>query len=485
MSNVITGLIEDIGPRFVTVVINNVDPMRSYLYSASALGIVNRTIIFTTPVRGRIPALIIPPTTLNITQPAADVVNVCQGDSVTLRCRAIFRDVPVLGSWDRNDTLVSAQNNTQNHFIQFNSDGQGLTDLIITDIGLEDNNTLYTCLHSSTPNNDSVLLAVEGSLLSPGDITITDGCLSIITSWNPVTSDPVCGPVSYDVTISPSDGVVMMRTTDTTYNFTGLIPYTNYNVTVAGRNYVGVGEPASVIVNAPIIVNSVPHVRNLNTRTTNATITVMWDVAICSGIVTYYVTLSDANGTVITSVAIRNFLQFTFTDLMSNTSYAVTVLGANEFGNGTAEMTIVTTGALPQDNEGADEPSDENRLSTGAAVITLVVTLVVATPVTTIITIMCYKYCSENKEKSGTSDRFIPLGQHVKMDDNPSYATTQDTFKMDTNPSYAVLDKGTIKMDTDPAYDIMDKDSITNPSYAIMDKGTIKMDTDPAYDLIK
>ena len=51
----------------------------------------------------------------------------------------------------------------------------------------------------------------------------------------------------------------MMRTTDTTYNFTGLIPYTNYNVTVAGRNYVGVGEPASVIVNAPIIVNSVPH----------------------------------------------------------------------------------------------------------------------------------------------------------------------------------------------------------------------------------
>ena len=102
---------------------------------------------------------------VNITQPATDVVNVCQGDSVTLRCRAIFRDVPVLGSWNRNDTLVSAQNNTPNHFIQFNSNGQGLTDLIITDIGLEDNNTLYTCLHSSIPNNDSVLLVVEGILI--------------------------------------------------------------------------------------------------------------------------------------------------------------------------------------------------------------------------------------------------------------------------------------------------------------------------------
>ena len=102
---------------------------------------------------------------VNITQPATDVVNVCQGDSVTLRCRVLFSDVPVLGSWDRNDTLVSAQNNTLNHFIQFNSDGQGLTDLIITDIGLEDNNTLYTCLHSSIPNNDSVLLVVEGILI--------------------------------------------------------------------------------------------------------------------------------------------------------------------------------------------------------------------------------------------------------------------------------------------------------------------------------
>ena len=51
----------------------------------------------------------------------------------------------------------------------------------------------------------------------------------------------------------------MMRITDTSYNFTGLIPYTNYNITVTGRNDAGVEEPASVIVNAPMIVNSVPH----------------------------------------------------------------------------------------------------------------------------------------------------------------------------------------------------------------------------------
>ena len=43
------------------------------------------------------------------------------------------------------------------------------------------------------------------------------------------------------MTISPSDGVVVMRITDTTYSFTALIPGT-YNVTVAGNNMAGVGQ---------------------------------------------------------------------------------------------------------------------------------------------------------------------------------------------------------------------------------------------------
>jgi len=79
-------------------------------------------------------------------------------------------------------------------------------------------------------------------------ITTASGCLSTIVSWNPFISDPVCGPVSYDVTISSSDGVVMMRITDTSYNFTGLIPDNSYTVTVAGRNIAGVGRSFSSIV---------------------------------------------------------------------------------------------------------------------------------------------------------------------------------------------------------------------------------------------
>ena len=57
ISSLVNGMIEAIAPRYVTVVIYNVDPMRSYFYSASALVIVNRTIISSPHIRRIIPAL--------------------------------------------------------------------------------------------------------------------------------------------------------------------------------------------------------------------------------------------------------------------------------------------------------------------------------------------------------------------------------------------------------------------------------------------
>jgi len=75
----------------------------------------------------------------------------------------------------------------------------------------------------------------------------------------------------------------------------------------------------------------------------------MWDsTEICEGIVTYFITLSTPSETVLASVAIKNFMQFTFIDLMSSTSYVITMVGANEFGNGTSTTIIVTTGEVLQ-----------------------------------------------------------------------------------------------------------------------------------------
>ena len=82
--------------------------------------------------------------------------------------------------------------------------------------------------------------------------TYSDTCLTTYTvvSWIP-SSEPLCGPVSYNVTISPSDGVMTIRTTNTYYNFNGLIPGTSYTVTVAGINKAGTGESSTVTLHVP------------------------------------------------------------------------------------------------------------------------------------------------------------------------------------------------------------------------------------------
>ena len=51
-----TGMIEAIEPHYVTVVIDNVDPLLSYTFSASVVVTMNTTVINSTLVKGIIPA---------------------------------------------------------------------------------------------------------------------------------------------------------------------------------------------------------------------------------------------------------------------------------------------------------------------------------------------------------------------------------------------------------------------------------------------
>ena len=91
--------------------------------------------------------------------------------------------------------------------------------------------------------------------------TATDtSCLtnSTIVSWTPSSGDPVCGPISYSVTISPSNGVIIMMINDTSYNFTALTPGTNYIVTVAAINMAGVGEANTVMFYIVTMTEAVP-----------------------------------------------------------------------------------------------------------------------------------------------------------------------------------------------------------------------------------
>ena len=72
----------------------------------------------------------------------------------------------------------------------------------------------------------------------------------ILVSWSPVGSDIVCGPVTYNITVMPSHGMMMMIN-DTVYNITGLYYNTNYNITVYATNSAGHGEPTTVTVMIP------------------------------------------------------------------------------------------------------------------------------------------------------------------------------------------------------------------------------------------
>ena len=69
----------------------------------------------------------------------------------------------------------------------------------------------------------------------------------ILVSWSPVDSDTMCGPVTYNITVMPSHGMIMMIS-DTVHNITGLHYNTNYTITVYAANNYTSGEPATVTV---------------------------------------------------------------------------------------------------------------------------------------------------------------------------------------------------------------------------------------------
>ena len=98
-----------------------------------------------------------------LSQPATGPSIACQGSDVTLQCVILRNGVAVDPDWRRNGTLVDADVLT-NHQIVFNSTFNANTDLVITNIGLEDDNTEYQC---TVPNsgflNSSIVLNVTGN----------------------------------------------------------------------------------------------------------------------------------------------------------------------------------------------------------------------------------------------------------------------------------------------------------------------------------
>ena len=99
-------------------------------------------------------------------QPATGPSSVCEGSDVTLQCRVVVNgNLPRDSVWYRNGRGVRVGNGfIPNHNQILNSTTAVFTDLVITNVTLEDDNTVYTCTSSDDSINSSVVLNVSGKL---------------------------------------------------------------------------------------------------------------------------------------------------------------------------------------------------------------------------------------------------------------------------------------------------------------------------------
>ena len=100
---------------------------------------------------------------LAFSQPATGPSSVCEGSDVILQCVILLiidNATTVQPSvWTRNGVLATA---ITNHRLVFNSTTGGFTDLVITNVTLADDNTVYTCTDTSVTITSSVVLNVTG-----------------------------------------------------------------------------------------------------------------------------------------------------------------------------------------------------------------------------------------------------------------------------------------------------------------------------------
>ena len=85
---------------------------------------------------------------------------------MTLQCRIVFNDSPRDAVWFRNGTAVREGPNLfiPNHNVVFNSTAGVSTDLVITNVTLEDDNIVYNCNSNDDSIASSVVLNVIGKL---------------------------------------------------------------------------------------------------------------------------------------------------------------------------------------------------------------------------------------------------------------------------------------------------------------------------------
>ena len=97
-----------------------------------------------------------------LSQPATGPSITCQGSDITLQCVILRNGVAVDPIWRRNGTVVDT-NVLTIHQIVFNPTYNANTDLMITNVTLEDDNTEYECTAANSNITSSIVLNVTGN----------------------------------------------------------------------------------------------------------------------------------------------------------------------------------------------------------------------------------------------------------------------------------------------------------------------------------
>ena len=106
--------------------------------------------------------------TVALTQPATGPSSVCEGSDMTLQC-------VIVSSFDNTTTVRDTvwtvapdgilATTLPNHRVVRNSTTGGFTDLVITNVTLEDDNAVYTCSTNGNTITSSIVLNVTGNLI--------------------------------------------------------------------------------------------------------------------------------------------------------------------------------------------------------------------------------------------------------------------------------------------------------------------------------
>ena len=102
------------------------------------------------------------------------------------------------------------------------------------------------------------VLCYVGAPFAVSNIRDDEKCTtSVIVSWDPSTSNSVCDPLNYTVSLSPDMNQGPFITSDTSISLTGLV-INNVLVTIQPTNMAGNGNSLSELITLPNIADVVP-----------------------------------------------------------------------------------------------------------------------------------------------------------------------------------------------------------------------------------